>query len=263
MNVEALVFDVDGTLADTEEAHRRAFNAAFREHGLDWKWSRSLYGELLEVTGGKERITHYIESRNLAPDDAERLKWMVPCIHRTKTLHFTEFVEAGEISLRPGVNRLISEALDAGIKLAIASTTTLDNIRALIVSTLGFSALARFNVIASGDVVPEKKPAPDIYRYVLSRLRLAPQSCIAFEDSEIGRRSAKSAGLFTVVTPTSWTRTQCFDAADLLLRSLGESTEPLGEADARRLGGQWLSIEVLDALHNSRTFPPVGERKAT
>ena len=255
MRLEALIFDVDGTLAETEDAHRRAFNAAFREHGLDWHWSASLYDELLSVAGGKERIMHFIESSDLARSDAGRLKWLVPRIHRTKTLRFTELVEAGEIPLRPGVERLISEALAAGRKIAIASTTTLANVRALIVTNLGFRALSFFNVIASGDVVPTKKPAADIYQYALERLRLSSEGCVALEDSEIGLRSAKGADLFTVITPTRWTRSQCFDDADLVLPCLGDAAEPLDGDSARRLGAGNLTIDLLDSLLVARVAP--------
>lgn len=251
MSISALIFDVDGTLADTEEAHRRAFNAAFREHGLDWDWNPDLYAELLQITGGKERIAHHIDSPRLTPAQAQQLKWLIPRIHRSKTRYYTESVEAGQVPLRRGVHRLISEALAARVKLAIASTTTLANVRALIVSGLGFSALARFNVIASGDVVANKKPAPDIYLYALSRLRLAPRQCVAFEDSAAGLCSAKAAGLGVVVTPTCWTGGQDFAEADLVLPSLGDASEPFQSAPRRLVGAGYLSLECLDAMHDT------------
>ncbi len=190
MSVEALIFDVDGTLANTEEAHRQAFNAAFREHGLDWEWSRQAYAGLLSVTGGKERIEHYIDSLQLAPSERRRLKRLVASIHAAKTRVYARQIEAGEVRLRPGVERLIAEAHARGVALAIASTTTPANVESLITASLAREALWWLSVIATGDIVPNKKPAPDIYLLALARLGIAAEQCVAFEDSEIGVRAA-------------------------------------------------------------------------
>ncbi|GAB4436083.1 MAG: HAD family hydrolase [Rhodocyclaceae bacterium] len=219
---EALVFDVDGTLADTEaDGHRVAFNAAFREAGLDWEWDEALYGELLAVTGGKERIRLYVERMQpqfaRLPDYDER----IALLHRAKTRHYTAAAHGGAIPLRPGVARLLREARDAGRRMAIATTTTPENIAALLVPSLGAEAMSWFEVVGAGDVVPRKKPAPDIYLWVLERLRLAPADCLAFEDSENGLRAALAAGLPTLVTPSGYTRGQCFDGALAVLPDLG------------------------------------------
>jgi len=235
--LEALIFDLDGTLADTEETHRQAFNAAFIEFALWWDWSPSLYARLLEISGGKERLRHYIGTLRVQPAERARLLEIVPALHETKTRIYTELIYRGQRPFRPGVLRLLRAAKTAGLKLAIASTTTSANVSALLQANLGPASGIVFEVIACGDQVKEKKPAPDIYRLVLASLRLPAESCIAFEDSVNGLRAAKAAGLATVVSPSRWTVEQDFSAADLVLPTLEGLDLPrlaklLGEAHA-------------------------------
>jgi len=242
----ALIFDVDGTLADTEEVHRQAFNAAFLAHGLAWEWSPEEYGELLGVTGGKERIAKYLDR---LPLSGESVASLVPLVHSTKTQLFREFVEMGNVPLRPGVARLIGEARAAGIPLAIASTTTPANVNALLTRAFGVGALGWFSAIATGDVVANKKPAPDIYRLALGTLRLPAEGCVAIEDSALGVRAAKAAGLYTIAIPTRWTSGQDLSAADLVLPSLGDPQHPLDAAAASRIGGvTMLGLPQLEEL---------------
>ncbi len=222
MAIEALIFDVDGTLADTEEAHRVAFNLAFERYRLGWAWERAEYRELLKVTGGKERMAHYIAHLDdVSAYERRRLSTMVPDIHAEKTRFYSSFVADGAVPLRDGVAALLDEALAAGCKLAIASTTTAANIDALLQSTLGPRGLDMFSVIACGDQVRAKKPAPDIYQLALRGLDLLPEHAIAFEDSPNGLLAAANAGLRTVVTPTFWTEGGDFAEAALLLPDLG------------------------------------------
>ncbi len=235
--LEALIFDLDGTLADTEETHRQAFNAAFIEFELWWDWSPHRYAELLHVSGGKERLVHYVESLKLPPAERARTLELVPALHRTKTRIYTELLEQGKRPFRPGVAKLLGAASAAGLKLAIASTTTSANIDALLRANLNQAAHLAFSVIACGDQVRAKKPAPDIYHLVLSSLHLPATSCIAFEDSLNGLRAAKAAGLVTVVTPSRWNADEDFSGADRLLASLEEIDVPalerlLGDARA-------------------------------
>lgn len=237
MALQALIFDVDGTLADTEETHRQAFNAAFMEFDLWWDWSPPRYAELLEISGGKERIAHYVETLGLARTERARVLELVPALHGTKTRIYTELIERGRRPLRPGVAKLLRAAQAAGLKLAIASTTTSANIDVLLRANLAEQPRVIFSAIACGDQVRAKKPAPDIYRLVLASLRLPAQVCIAFEDSPNGLRAAKAAGLATVVTPSRWTAGEDFSAADLVLPSMEELDVPrlerlLGEAHA-------------------------------
>lgn len=238
MRLRALIFDVDGTLADTEEIHRRAFNAAFAEHGLPWKWNRPTYAALLKVTGGKERIAHFIAGLGLSAADATRMKDRVPDVHRAKTRRYAEMLAAGAVRLRPGVERLVQEARCAGVKLAIASTTSAENVAALLQRALGAQWRGWFDTLACGDSVPRKKPAADVYFLALDRLGVAAERCIAFEDSANGVAAARAAGLYTVATPCDWTAAEDFSGADLLLPDLAELK---GLEELRSLHAFWLA----------------------
>lgn len=253
MKLKALIFDVDGTLADTEEAHRGAFNEAFREHGLDWNWSRPRYARLLLTAGGKERIAAHIDTLRLAPKERSALFERIGAIHRTKTANFVSMILAGQVPLRDGVERLLDEADRAQIQVAIASTTTLANIETLLRTALGANSLDRFAVIGAGDQVRRKKPAPDIYSLVLRELARAAEECVAIEDSGNGLTAAKSAGLFTVVTPSYWTQTENFSWADMVLPSLGSPARPLPPRAAAMVGHSMLGIRELDRhLHTPK-----------
>jgi len=212
--LQALIFDVDGTLADTErDGHRPAFNAAFAEHGLDWHWDEALYGQLLAITGGKERMRHYAEQH--AADVATRDDFddLIKKLHAAKTAHYVRLVEQGGLPLRPGIAGLICEARRQGLRLAIATTTSPENVDALLRATLGQDAPGWFEVIGAGDIVPAKKPAPDIYTWVLDRLALPAAACLAIEDSENGLRAAQGAGLPCLVTRNAYTAGQDFSGA--------------------------------------------------
>lgn len=244
--LRALIFDVDGTLADTEgEGHRVAFNLAFQEAGLDWHWDRVLYRDLLRVAGGKERIAWYMtRHRPAMPVAADALAAQ---LHAMKTVHYCALVDAGKVRLRPGVARLLREAREAGLALAVASTTTVVNIAALLDATLGQGASGWFDVIAAGDSVPHKKPAPDVYLHVLGVLGLSPGACFAFEDSGLGLAASSGAGIRTIVTPTAYTAGDDFARAFSVLSSLGEPHDL-----ARHLGGcapwpAWIGVSQLMA----------------
>ncbi len=249
MSIEALIFDVDGTMADTEEAHRVAFNLAFDRQRLGWNWTRTEYRELLSITGGKERITSYIESLPVSAALRRRLIERVPEIHADKTKLYSSAVRDGSVPLRDGVARLLDEALDAGCRLAIASTTTAVNVDALLHAAFGPHGLEMFAVIACGDQVRAKKPAPDIYRLALQTLGVGPERAIAFEDSPNGLRAAVGAGLWTVVTPTFWTEGADFSAAGLVLPRLGDPSHPLSAEPGTALKMQaWLGLQELQEL---------------
>ncbi|QSA96456.1 HAD family hydrolase [Methylococcus sp. EFPC2] len=250
--LEALIFDVDGTLADTErQGHRVAFNLAFAEAGLDWVWDEGLYGELLAVTGGKERMRYFIE-RFLPepPIGTDDLGNFIDEMQARKTRHYTALVASGGIPARPGVIRLLKEARAAGLRLAIATTTTPENVDALLAASFGADAPGWFEVIGAGDIVPKKKPAPDIYRYVLAALNLPAEVCLAFEDSENGLRSSHQAGIDTVVSVNDYTAGQDFGGALLVVDHLGEPHQPPTCLTAR----PWedfnlVDIDALNRLH--------------
>jgi HAD superfamily hydrolase (TIGR01509 family) len=231
LKIKALIFDVDGTLADTEEAHRRAFNRAFERHKLAWHWSAHEYARLLKVTGGKERIGAYVDSLTIDAAERRALQAQISAIHQTKTDNYTQLIREGLVPLREGVARLIDEAERAGVSVSIASTTTLANIEALLSVNLGRDALNCFSVIGAADQAQRKKPAPDIFEYVLNELQECAADCVAIEDSANGLAAAKGAGLFTVITPSQWTRGEDFGGADLVLPSLGSSPHPLRDIE--------------------------------
>ena len=244
----ALIFDVDGTLAETEELHRQAFNETFAAFDLPWHWDRTLYKRLLEVAGGKERLRHYLDACH--PPQAAAMSGRIAAMHAAKTARYTALVEQGAVSLRPGIGRLIEAARRRGVALAIATTTSLANVEALLRATLGAEAPAAFATIGAGDMVAAKKPAPDVYALVLERLALPSGHCIAFEDSALGLASSLAAGVPTVVTPSVYTDDQSFPGALAVLSHLGDPAAPYRHlAGAGREGG----MVTLEGLARWRT----------
>jgi len=222
MTLKAIIFDVDGTLADTEDGHRKSFNKAFAENGLEWNWDVALYDKLLKVTGGKERIKYYVES--FLPDFHKPADYegFVKNLHVVKTGHYTAMLREGSIPLRPGIKQLIDDARKAGIILAISTTTSPENVSALLEVSLGKDWEKYFAANGCGDIVPHKKPAPDIYNWVLNELKLAPQDCIALEDSYNGLHSALSAGIRTYITTNPYTHKQDFSGAAAVFDDLSD-----------------------------------------
>jgi len=230
--LKCLLWDVDGTLADTErDGHRVAFNMAFAEAGHEREWDVPTYGELLAVTGGKERIGFDIQRGGMPEMPYEEIAGL----HARKTIHYQSLIAEGRIPLRPGVRRLLEEAYEAGVTLGVATTTTPSALDALIEHSLGHEWFERFAVLAAGDIVPAKKPAPDIYHYALDKLGMSAANTVALEDSENGWKAAGAAGIRCAVTVNDYTRAHDFSGADLVVSEFGE---PDREA-----------IEVLDNPH--------------
>lgn len=217
--LNALIFDVDGTLADTENhGHRRAFNEAFKAFGFDDNWSEPQYRSLLKVAGGKERLRCYW--RSLSRPEAEHTH-LIDRLHRYKTRIYTRLVQGGNIKLRPGVEDLLTTARDRGLTLAIATTTTRSNVEILLRARLGPDALDWFAVIACAEDAPNKKPAPDVYQLVLEQLNMSGDGVIVFEDNFNGLQAAIAAGIDrVVVTPTSFSRGEDFGDAWQVLDDL-------------------------------------------
>lgn len=222
MGIQAIIFDVDGTLADTEDGHRRAFNQAFAERGLPWHWDVPLYDRLLAVAGGKERIRFFVDVFLGAFDKPADYDGFVKNLHAVKTLHYTALVRGGQIALRPGIRELIRRAHTAGLKLGVATTTAPDNVAALLEVGLGPEWGRFFDAIGCGDVVPHKKPAPDVYHWVLDKLGLQATDCIALEDSTIGLTAARAAGVKTFITHNAYTERQDFSGAAAVYPDLSD-----------------------------------------
>jgi HAD superfamily hydrolase (TIGR01509 family) len=239
MALRALIFDVDGTLADTErDGHRVAFNSAFAESGLDWFWDEPTYAELLQVAGGVERLVHYARTYRAMTQPESELQSLVDELHARKTRHYVECVERGVVQLRPGVARLVAEARAEGLQLAIATTTTRANVTALLHATLGRDAVSWFAAIGTAQEVSAKKPDPAVYQYVLARLQLHPEQALALEDSRNGLLAATRAGLACIVTPTLYSAHEDFTEALMQLADLNHHPDKPGEsvmlADLRR-----------------------------
>ena len=222
MTFKAIIFDVDGTLADTEDAHRKSFNKAFADNNLDWNWDVELYDKLLKVTGGKERIKYFVSDFHTAYIKPENFDEFVKKLHAVKTIHYTAMMRAGGVPLRPGIKQLIVDAHKAGITLAIATTTTPENVGALLEVGLGKNWANYFAANGCGDIVPHKKPAPDIYNWVLNELKIAPADCIALEDSYNGLHSSLAAGIKTYITTNLYTRNQDFTGAAAVFEDLSD-----------------------------------------
>ena len=213
--LQAFVFDVDGTLADTERAHLAAFNQAFAQEGLGWCWDEAQYTELLNISGGKERMLHHW--RQVNPDikdlSANGVMDTINRLHDIKTAAYESAVNDGAVELRPGVLRLMDDALRQGIRLASATTTSPVNIAALLRRAIGMDWREHFVAIGDASTAPLKKPHPQVYLQMIDALQLPPSVCLAFEDSANGLAAATAAGLQTVVTPTDFTRHHDFSAA--------------------------------------------------
>lgn len=228
--LKALIFDVDGTLADTESAHLAAFNHAFAEQGLDWHWDVALYTSLLEISGGKERILHYW--KHVHPDmkdiDGSGLRDTIDHLHALKTASYEAAVQGGAVQLRPGVLALIQQAHQQGLRLAIATTTSPVNIAVLLRNAIGPDWKDLFIVIEDASTAPKKKPHPQVYVQTLTRLGLPSGACLALEDSSNGLRAAVAAGIKTIITPNNFTSHHDFTGALRVLPNLeGVSVEQL------------------------------------
>ncbi len=234
----ALIFDCDGVLADTErDGHLPAFNLTFAEFGLPISWDDATYAQKLRIGGGKERIAS-VFTPEVAADagvgaDAEEQGALIKRLHARKTELFTERVEAGLLPGRPGIHRIIAEALDAGWTVAVASTSAEPSVRAVLRHAAGDDSYEQCHVFA-GDIVAHKKPAPDIYLKVLDDLGLEPSECVVVEDSGIGVEAAVGAGLTVLVTVSSYTADDDFSRATVVLPSLGDPGRPFAGGPLRK-----------------------------
>jgi HAD superfamily hydrolase (TIGR01509 family) len=243
--LKAILFDVDGTLAETEEFHRNSFNAAFARNSIPDRWSMPLYRDLLKVTGGKERIRAYFRDRGAPIPDPQ-----VRAIHDAKNALYAQSLTTSKVRLRPGVRRLIHEAREAGLQVGIATTTTEINVDALLRAGLGSGWPKLFACVVAGDQVERKKPAPDVYIACLARLGIEAHEAVAIEDSPAGVIAARSAGIRVVATPSLYTEGDDFSLADHVLPDLGDPESPWSRPQAW-CRSTWLRVEDLQrALGN-------------
>ena len=263
MSLRALLFDLDGTLADTERlGHRPAYNRAFRKLGLPFRWGPKLYRKLLRHTGGRERLLQYL--KRYAPElgehreaiEADPRAW-ARMVHALKSRYFRRLVRRGRVPLRPGVARLMREARDEGLRLAIVTSASRSTLAPILRHSLGAELVRQFDVLVCGRDVREKKPAPDLYLLALARLELAPDECIAIEDSQSGLAAARAAGIATVVTTNDNTVHEDFAGARLVVDTLGEPEAPSAVLQGR-LDGPCVTVRGLRAL----ATPPVAPRRA-
>ena len=247
--LKALIFDQDGVLADTErDGHLVAFNQSILEHGQTFQWDEDTYKRLLKVGGGKERLRKYFsEDLNITLDDT--MKAVIKNIHRRKTAIFMRLIRKGRIGLRSGIARLVKEAHDAGIRLAICSTSNEDAVNTLALNLLGEEAYGWFDPILAGDVVTKKKPDPEIYRMARERLGLTPEECMVIEDSRNGLLAAKGAGMRCAITVNNYTRDEDFAEADIVVTCLGDAE---GEKSEILAGGEGIPFDGLVTLFTLR-----------
>lgn len=234
MALQAVIFDVDGTLADTERnGHRPAFNDAFAEHGLDINWTPEAYGHLLAIVGGRRRIAHDLRAHGFGAR-ADRLAYEV---HQTKTSLFTDRVLNGEITARPGLPELIADLGASGIRVAVATTGRRRWVEPLLRHVIG-PGIAE--VVVTGDDVDRLKPDPEAYSRALDALGLTPGHALAVEDSQLGLRAAQGAGLATLVVTNGYTANQDFTGAAAVRPAFDMPTQ-LSAGDCRAVHRQWLS----------------------
>ena len=220
--LQALIFDCDGVLVDTErDGHRVAFNQAFAKKGLDIEWDVAFYGDLLEIAGGKERMRHYFNTHQW-PDNIADKDDYIKDLHKLKTECFMQIIESRQLSLRPGVARLVDEAIADKVTLAVCSTSNVRAVTLVVERLLGPERKSHFAAIFAGDVVSKKKPDPEIYNLAAQQLNLESTQCIVVEDSRNGFLAAQAAGMRCIVTTNGYTEHEDFSQADLVVSELGD-----------------------------------------
>ena len=223
--ISTIIFDVDGTLAETEELHRKAFNQAFKDKGLNWHWGIKLYGDLLKIAGGKERLKFY--QANFLRPEIPLSDDDISVLHNEKTEIYSNFVKNGSLTLRPGIRSLIENSLKRNISLAISTSTSHSNLLSLIESCFKKKPEDIFCCLSTGDLVKKKKPASDLYDLVIDQMSIDPTECLAVEDSRIGLLAAKSAKIKVLVSPSSYHLTDDFVEADYFCKSFKKEQLPV------------------------------------
>ncbi len=223
--IDALIFDCDGVLVDTErDGHRVAFNRAFKQKGLNIEWDVEQYRQLLKVGGGKERMRHYFHE-NGWPADVTDHDAFIKELHLLKTDIFMQIITAGELPLRPGIKRIVDEAIEAGVTLVVCSTSNERAVNNIVDTLLGSERKKKFAGIFAGDMAKMKKPDPEIYNLAIQELNLDPQKCVVIEDSRNGLLAAKAARFHCLVTTNGYTENEDFSEADKVVPELGDGPD--------------------------------------
>ena len=242
IQIQAIVFDIDGTLADTEDIHRQAFNQAFKETGLNWHWDQKKYRELLAISGGRERIDFY------ATQQANEINISAHALHAKKSDIYLAKLKQSNIKLRIGVERLLDEAIKNNIPLGIATNSSKANLDRLFEITLGSAAKRHFNTIITKDMVIEKKPLPGVYIQTIKNLGVDPSKCIAIEDTQNGNQAALKAGFKTVITTHQFTTDSCFSGASLVINQLGNPNNPCHNTQGNMYGKEYVDLALLNQI---------------
>tara|TARA_R110000782_G_scaffold230989_3_gene317266 strand:- start:94 stop:903 length:810 start_codon:yes stop_codon:yes gene_type:complete len=246
MKLKGIIFDVDGTMADTEEVHRQAFNQAFQEFDLNWHWSKSDYYKLLFISGGKERFKICLNEDKELKSKVKDPGLFIKELHKCKSDHYREMLATKHIQLRPGIKRLINEAQDKELQLGIATSSCLANLNTLINTALDIDPKEIFNTIVSSDTVSDKKPSPVVYQCALAGLGLMPETCVAIEDTQNGNMAALSTGLHTIITTHAYTIDNDFTGASLVTNHLGEPNNAFIVAQGDTYDKSYVDVELLD-----------------
>jgi HAD superfamily hydrolase (TIGR01509 family) len=237
--IKAIIFDQDGVIIDTErDGHRVAFNETFKEFGFDVEWDVDKYHELLQIAGGKERMRHYLRTEGFGVDvKAEDEDDLIKRLHKRKTEIFVELIESEKLPLRPGIKRLMTEAMEKGLILGVCTTS---NEKAANAVANNILKDIKFEFVLAGDVVSKKKPDPEIYLLALEKTGLKPAECVVIEDSRNGVLAAKAANMNIVATTNIYTEKEDLGEADIVVTCLGE---PYGEKATLKQGGESLDFD--------------------
>jgi len=255
MKLKGIIFDVDGTIADTEEIHRQAFNQTFDEFNLNWHWSVDDYRKILHISGGKERFKKFLDEDKVLKSKIEAPKRFVRELHKRKSQLYRSILKHDDIQLRPGVIRLINEALDKGIQLAVATSSSMANLTTLFNKTLDIEPNELFNSIVTSDTVQDKKPSPAVYQCALAGLGLSADTCIAIEDTQNGNLAALAAGLQTVVTTHAYTIDNDFTGAAIVINHLGEPDKPFSLSQGNSFNKSYVDVELLNDIISNTVVP--------
>lgn len=254
MKLKGIIFDVDGTIADTEEIHRLAFNQTFEEYDINWHWSVEDYRKILFISGGKERFKKFLNEDKALKATIDDPENFIIELHKRKSQIYRSILEDDNVELRPGVIRLINEAKDKGLKLGVATSSSMANLSSLFYTTMDIEPSELFNSIVTSDTVQDKKPSPAAYECVLSGLGLNPEDCIAIEDTQNGNLAALATGMKTIITTHAYTIDNDFTGASIVANNLGEPDKAFTVTQGNNFGHSYVDIELLEKLVSDPGF---------